>query len=133
MLARLAPIAILLAACSDPAELPESMQLTGVAGTAMEDGTQQCGYLVGVPPAQPFAMSIRHRSEPSVWPAGTGCTCFTDNTGLSPCSFDGDRMTCIWNELTTWSVDFDAAAMAAHVVVNGACSVDATVAELVDN
>ena len=127
MLARLAPIAILLAACSDPAELPESMQLTGVAGTAMGDA--QCGNLVGVPPAAPFSMNIRNHSDPAT------CTCFTDQTGLAPCSFNGDRMTCTFGTVAqvVWSVDFDAEAMTAHVVANGSCSVDATVAELTAN
>lgn len=132
MLARLAPIVILLAAaCSDPAELPESMQLTGVAGTAMGDA--QCGNLVGVPPAAPFTMNIRNHSDPVT------CTCASDSalTGSSPCSFDGNQMTCPVNDgLTVWSVTFDPEAMTASVsVTRGTCSasVAATVAELTAN
>jgi len=131
MLARLAPIVILLAACSDSAELPESMQLTGVAGTAMGDA--QCGNLVGVPPAAPFSMNIRNHSDPAT------CTCASDSalTGSSPCSFDGNQMTCPVNDgLTVWSVTFDPEVMTASVsVTRGTClaSVAATVAELTAN
>lgn len=136
MLARLAPIAILMAAaCSDPADLPESMRLTGVAGTAMGDTSGQCGYLnavVGVSPVSVFEMNVRDRSNPET------CTCYTDLTGRSPCSFDGDRMTCTFDAPApiVWSVDFDAAAMTAAVTATqGACtaSVQATVAELTAN
>ena len=43
-------------------------------------------------------------------------------------------MTCMVNDgLTIWHADFDAEAMTAHVVANGSCSVDATVAELTAN
>lgn len=131
MLARLAPIAFLLAACSDPAELPESMRLTGVAGTAMGDAA--CGHLVGVPPAAPFTMNIRNHSDPAT------CTCASASalTGSSPCSFDGNRMTCPVNDgLTVWSVVFDPEAMTAAVTATqGSCSasVAATVAELTAN
>jgi hypothetical protein len=135
MLARLAPIAFLLAACSDPAELPESMRLTGVAGTAMGDAPGQCDYLnavVGASPAAVFEMNVRDRSSPAT------CTCYTDLTGRSPCSFDGNRMTCTFDAPTpiVWSVDFDAEAMTAAVTATqGQCtaSIQATVAELTAN
>lgn len=122
----IAAAALALAACSDGADLPESMKLTGTAGTAVGDG--QCDHLVGVPPAALFVMNIRNHSDPAT------CTCFTDQTGLAPCSFDGDHMSCTWGDppLVTWSVDFDPEAMTAHVVT-GACSVDATVTVLTEN
>lgn len=135
MLARLAPIAFLLAACSDPAELPESMRLTGVAGTAMGDASGRCDRLnaiVGVPPAAAFEMRIYYRSDPA------RCSCGTDLTGRSPCSFDGNLMTCTFDDIVpiVWSVDFDPEAMTAAVTATqGSCSasVAATVAELTAN
>lgn len=135
MKAALTAIALAAVACSDPAELPESMRLTGVAGTAMGDAPGQCDYLnavVGVSPADAFEMRVYYRSDPA------RCSCGTDLTGRSPCSFDGNRMTCTFDAPTpiVWSVDFDAAEMTAAVTATqGPCtaSVQATVAELAAN
>lgn len=125
--------ALTLAACTDPAELPESMRLTGVPGTATVNDPA-CGRLVGAGAGDPsFTMNVRHWSDPAA------CTCFSDSalTGSSPCSFDNNRMTCMVNDgLTIWYADFDAEAMTAAVTVTrGTCSgsVQATVAELTEN
>lgn len=122
-----------LAACTDPVELPESMRLTGVPGTAMINDAA-CSRLVGAGAGDPsFAMNVRNRSDPAA------CTCASESaaTGSSPCSFDGNRMTCMVNDgLTIWHADFDAEAMTAAVTVTrGPCSgsVQATVADLTEN
>ena len=129
--------ALLVGACSDPAELPESMRLTGVEGTAVGGTTGSCDYLnriAGVSPAAAFEMRIYDRSDPAQ------CNCGTDLTGRSPCSFDGNRMTCTFSGTPTtpivWTVDFDPEAMTSAVTATqGSCtaSVQATVAELTAN
>jgi len=125
MLARLAPIAILLAACSDPAELPDAFHVVMVPGTVaatvdggpcdeiIADGSNF--YIVGGPDS--YSLSL------------------TPQPSQVACTWDPPMMTCEYTKIVALLIDGDHAHVEAIAQGTGATpmcqmSMDATIEPL---